>query len=338
MNHWLTIVGMAGFVLLFLYFSSWLSSTETAITNLSNRRLAILKQRNVKNIGYLLELKKRLTRTLITLLIANNVVNILLSSVTALIANQLFHAAGVSLAIGFVTFLLILFGEIVPKSAALLRGETIIQRRAGLLFFLTRLLTPLALLFRWLSGAVLRAAGISSPKHPPFISEESILSMAALAESEGVVKSVEKEIIEHVFVFGKRKAREVMVPMNRVFTVHERERLSDVGSVLYRKGFSRIPAVDDEGSVRGILYVKDLACPDRHMTVQGRMRKPFFTDGEQDITEIFHQMRKNRIHLSVVNTAHGDPVGIITMEDILEELVGDLEDEYDREHIPMHSK
>ena len=100
MIQWVTFVSLSLFILLFIYLSSWLSSTETAITNLSNRRLAILREKNVKNIQYLLELKKRLPRTLIELLIANNAVNILLSSMTALIANRLFHATGVSIAIG----------------------------------------------------------------------------------------------------------------------------------------------------------------------------------------------------------------------------------------------
>ena len=328
MNTSLTFFSLILFVIIFIYFSSWLSSTETAITNLSNRRLAILRNQNIKNINHLVELKKRLPRTLITLLIANNVVNIVLSSMTALIANQLFHATGVSIAIGVVTFMLILFGEIVPKSKAILQGEALIQRRAGTLFILSKCLLPFVLLFRGLSRAILKLTGISAPKQLPLISEESIISMAALAENEGVLKSIEKEIIERVFVFGDRKAGEIMVPMEKVFMINEKENLSNVCAAIYSKGFSRIPAVDNDGSVRGILYAKDLACPDKNVSVKKLMREPYFTRHDIEITELFHQMRKNRIHFSVIKN-NGEPVGIITMEDILEELVGELEDEYD---------
>ena len=136
MNTLLTIIAFCIFVIVFLYLSSWLSSTETAITNLSNRRLAILRQRQGRNVDYLLQLKKRLPRTLITLLIANNIVNILLSSLTALISNKIFHATGVSIAIGTVTFMLILFGEIVPKSKAIHQSLKISQKRARTLYYL----------------------------------------------------------------------------------------------------------------------------------------------------------------------------------------------------------
>ena len=328
MSVLITLIGLSIFVIVFIYFSSWLSSTETAITNLSNRRLAILRNQNVKNIQHLLELKKRITRTLITLLITNNVVNIILSSITALIANTLFHATGVSIAIGVVTFMLILFGEIVPKSRAILQGEALILRRAGALFILSKLLLPLVLLFRWLSRAILKITGIPAPKHLPLITEESIISMAALAENEGVVKSIEKEIIERVFAFGDRKVGEIMMPMKKVFMIDENENLSNVCATIYSRGFSRIPAVDQHGSVRGVLYAKDLACPDKNVPVKKLMRDPFFTDSDIDITELFNQMRKNRIHFGVVKK-NGTPVGIVTMEDILEELVGELEDEYD---------
>lgn len=206
MNTPITFLSLSIFIFIFIYLSAWLSSTETAITNLSNRRLAVLKKNNIKNINYLLHLKKKLTLTIITLLIANNVVNILLSSITALIANKLFHATGVSITIGIVTFTLILFGEIIPKSKAILQGEAIIQRRAWALFMLTKLLSPFVFLFRWISHNILKITGISEPKHSAIISDESIISMAALAEHEGVVKSIEKEIIEHVFIFGDRKA------------------------------------------------------------------------------------------------------------------------------------
>lgn len=334
MDTTILIIALCLFNILFIFFSAWLSSTETAITNLSNRQLAILSQKKVKNIHYLLQLKKRFSRTLITLLIANNVVNILLSSLTALVANKIFRTTGVSIAIGMVTFMLILFGEIVPKSRAILESVKISQKRARKLFYLNKFLTPIVLLFRLFSKWILRITGSKEHHQMPLISEESIISMTSLAEAEGIVKSVEKQIIENVFVFGDRKVSEVMIPMKSIFVVHLKDSIQKVRQSIYAKGFSRLPVIDENGLVQGILYAKDLSCPDMMMTIETIMRKPFFTGVDKEITALFEEMRNNHIHLSIVRNNKKRPVGIITMEDILEELVGEIEDEFDTSRSP----
>lgn len=329
MSSSLTFISLSIFIIICIYFSSWLSSTETAITNLSNRQLAILRQKKDKHFHYLLQLKKRFSRTLITLLIANNVVNILLSSITALIANRIFHSIGVSITIGTVTFMLILFGEIVPKSRAILESVQISQKRARTLFYLTKILLPLVLIFRWLSKLILRFTGVTELHQMPLISEDSIMSMTSMAESEGIIKPIERKIIEHVFTFGDKKIRDVMKPMQNVFTLNQDNTMVEVQNTIYQKGYSRIPVIDKDKMIQGILYAKDLSCPNRSMPVKKLMKKPFFSHIDQEITVLFEEMRLNHNHLSVVIDHEKKHVGIITMEDILEELVGEIEDEYD---------
>ncbi len=328
MDEIILIIVLIFFIAAFVYLSSWFSSTETAITNLSNRRLAILRSQNTKNIHYLLRLKERLPRTIVTLLIGNNVVNILLSSVTALLANRIFRARGVSVTIGAVTFLLILFGEITPKSKALLDSSRISNRRAPLTYYLGLILYPVTVAFRWLSKQILKITGYRESAFPALVSEESIISLAALGEEEGAIKPIERRIIDRVFVFGDRKTGDIMIPMKDVFYLKINDRLEDMGRRINERGFSRIPLIDATGTVRGILHVKNIILAEKSIELGKIMGKVFQGNINQEISVLFEQMRENQIHMAVVTNEEGRCAGVITMEDILEELVGEIKDEY----------
>jgi putative hemolysin len=333
MQNIILIIVLILFISIFIYLSSWFSGTETAITNLSNRRLAILRSQNEKNVRFLLRIKKRLPRTIVTLLIANNVVNIMLSSVTALLANRIFRARGVSITIGAVTFLLILFGEIVPKSKALIESSRMAQRRASLTYRIGLILFPFTVVFRWLSKQILKITGYKSSTIPALVSEESITSLAALGEEEGSIKHIERQIIDRVFIFGDRKVGDVMIPMNDVFVLKETERVDDVIDIIKDKGFSRIPLVDTKGMIRGILHVKDVILAERGIELGRIMRKAFQGKRNEDISVLFDKMRENGIHMVVVADEAKRCEGVITMEDILEELVGEIKDEfYEKKH------
>lgn len=204
-------------IVVFIYLSGWFSGTETALTNLTESQIAEMKRKKEKNFRYIIDLKKNMDRTLITILIGNNIVNIVLSAVAALIADALFHTIGVTIAIGVITFLIIIFGEITPKSNAIMDSKKIARKNARVVFYLMRSLSPLISLFLFISKKIIELTVGTKREDNLLVSDESIKSLASLGESEGVIKSIERDIIHKVFRFGDSKIKEIMVPMSQVF-------------------------------------------------------------------------------------------------------------------------
>ena len=323
----LNIIIMIVVMVVLIHLSGWFSGSETAITNLSSARIADMRKRNDKNAKFVLELKRNMDRTLITILIGNNIVNIVLSSIAALFANALFHTIGVSIMVGIITFLIIIFGEISPKSYAIMNSEKVSLKNARILHFLLRLLAPFITIFTVISKQIIRLKGEIPKQVNLLVSDESIKGVATLGESEGVIKSIEKEIIHKVLTFGDRKIKDVMVPMDEVFSLTTGSPLSDVVKTISEHGFTRVPVVDENGTIKGIVHSKDLL-EQKNVTIESIMRPVCRVSAEQDVTDIFEAMKKERSHIAVVNDDQNHPLGIVTMEDMLEELVGDIYDEH----------
>ncbi len=315
------------FMIVLIFLSGWFSGSETALTNLSSADIARMKRHKVKNVEYIIKLKKRMDKTLITILIGNNIVNIVLSSITALIANQLFAELGVSLMIGMITFLVIIFGEITPKNSAIFDSAKIANRNARVIYFLSISLTPLILMFRWISKSIIRLTRGNEKSQNLFASDDEIKDLASLSEEEGIIKPIEREIIHRVFKFGDKKVKDAMVPMSNVFCLDDDISLEGVKVSITSRGFTRVPVMGDDNRIMGLIYSKDLITA-KEENIPSIMRKPFIVRETDDVTDVFHRMKTERIHLAVVMNKKGDHTGIITLEDLLEELVGELHDEY----------
>ncbi len=321
------VIFMVIFMLVLIFLSGWFSGTETALTNLSSATVAQMKRDGDRNVKYIVRLKRRMDKTLITILIGNNIVNIVLSSVAALIANELFAEIGVTVMIGVITFLIILFGEITPKNSAIFDSRKKANRNARAIYYLSVVMTPLISLFIIISRTLIRIFGGPTKERKLFASDDTIKDLASLSEEEGVIKPIERDIIHKVFLFGDRKISDVMVPMKDVFifakdisTYEARGKLSD-------SGFTRVPVMGSDRKVKGVLYSKDLLTA-RKGPISKILRNPFRVSVNDDVTDIFDVMKRNRIHLAVVENESGEHVGIVTLEDLIEELVGEIHDEY----------
>lgn len=314
-------------MVVFIYFSSWFSSTETSFTHLNNAQVAEMKADGERNIEYILRLKKNMDRTLVAVLIGNNVVNIVLSSVAALIANTIFQTFGVSVIIGLVTFFLIIFGEITPKSNALFNCKKVASKNAKRIYFLMKVFSPLITLFIFISRNVIKLTGGKYQTNRLLVSDNSIMSLATLGEEEGVIKKIEKEIIHKVFRFGDKKAKDIMVLIDSVFCLRLNYTIKEARMIVVSRGFTRVPIINEEKKIIGILYSKDLLGK-KDGPIASLIREPFKVKITDDITDIFNTMKKRRVHIAIVENDIGEDVGIITLEDILEELVGEIYDEY----------
>ena len=317
------------FMIVLIYLSSWFSGSETAITNLSISDIAVMKRKRYTGADHILKLKKNMEKTLITLLIGNNIVNIVLSSIAALIANSLFAEVGVSIMVGLITFLIIVFGEITPKNSAIHDSIKVANRNAFAVYVLTIVMTPLVIIFSFISKNIIRLTGGKIRSEHLLTSDDSIKEMADLLEDEGNIKAIERDIIYRVFKFGDRKVKDVMVPMKEVFVLDDGTSLEEVKGSITSRGFTRVPIMGDGGKVRGIIYSKDLLMA-KDTDIPSLIRKPFVVNEEDEITDVFERMRYERIHLAIAMNERKEHAGIVTLEDILEEIVGEVEDEYFR--------
>lgn len=321
----IAIMILVMFVLLLL--AGWFAGSETALTNLSPGRLARIRMEKKKGSRHLQLVKKDMDRNLVTILVLNNIVNIVLSSIAALFANALFDTVGVSLMIGLITFLIIVFGEIVPKSIAMIDTERISLGHARPLHYLTKAFTPMVLLLVGISRTVIRIRGRKPRKTGVLVSDQDIKDLVTLGESEGTIKSIEREIIHQVFNFGDRKVKDVMVPMEEVFMVREDLPVEKGKTLLSSKGYTRVPFMGKNGVITGIIYSKDLLGKNRGR-LSGYARDLFTLRSDLDLTKAFGIMKKNRTHLAIVVSRDEKHIGIITLEDMIEGIVGDIYDEY----------
>ncbi len=321
------IVVMIIVMLVLLYLASWFAGSETAITNLNLSQLARIEKRGTKRSKYVMELKKNMDKSLITILVANNIVNIVLSSIAALFANVLFETIGVSIMIGLITFLIIAFGEIVPKSNAIRNSEKVTLSHSFWLYYLSKILTPLIMIFVLISKFFTRMRGGKAEYGKILVSDQDIKDLVSLGEGEGIIKSIEREMIDHIFKFGDGKLSEIMVPMEKVFFFDNDMDVKIIKKMVSSRGFTRIPFIGEKGEVKGLVYSKDLLGREKGM-ISKLIRPTIFLSDDTDVTKAFKILKDRRIHMAIVIDKNGAHIGIVTLEDILEEIVGDIYDEF----------
>ena len=207
-----TIAALISLIVVLIYLSGWFSGAEVALTNLSTLQIAEMKAANEKKVKYVIELKENMDRALITILLGNNIVNIALATVAAVVVNSLFHTLAVTLMAALITFLLVIFGEITPKANALLNTRKICQKRARKILYLMKALRPLIFLFMKVSKKYVGLKEGTGQETHLFVTGETIKGLATMGEEAGAIKPMEKEIIHKVFRFGGKKVEDLNKP------------------------------------------------------------------------------------------------------------------------------
>ena len=234
------------------------------------------------------------------------------------------------------TVIVLIFGEITPKSIAKQKSESVSLAVSKFINIIVKLLKPFIILFTGVSSIFIRLLGGDPKANGPFITEEEIKTMVGVSEEEGVLEDVEKEMIFNVFDFADAQVKDVMVQRVDIIAVDLEASYDEVLDVIKKEQFSRIPVynqtIDD---IVGILNVKDLIMAEQNkekFKVSDYMREPNYTFEFKKIAELFKEMKKTRNHIAVVLDEYGGTVGIVTIEDLIEEVFGDIEDEYDDEN------
>ncbi len=312
--------------------------SETALMSLSKIRIRHLVEEGVKGAKLVEKLTENPNKLLGGILIGNNIVNIGASSIATSLAVRIFGAdsdMAIAISTGVMTVLVLIFGEITPKSIAKQKSEQVALKVSKPIQFCVGVFKPFVIIFTTISSIFIKILGADPKATEPFITEEELKTMVGVSEEEGVLEDVEKEMIFNVFDFADSQVKDVMIQRVDVTAIDINDDYKEILRVIKEEQFSRIPVYDDSiDNIIGVLNVKDLIIAGERkgeFKVKDYMREAFFTFEFKKITELFNEMKKTRNHLAIVLDEYGGTVGIVTIEDLIEEIVGDIEDEYDQE-------
>ena len=319
-------------LVILLILSSLFSSTETALTTVNKIRMRTLSEAGNKKADRVLRVTENQGKMLSAILIGNNVVNLSASSLATSIAIERFGSVGAGIATGILTLLILIFGEIAPKTMATINADQISLWVSGFIEFLMWILTPVIFIVNKLAMGVLLLFRVDPNKSQNAMTEEELRTIVDVGEESGVIETEEKEMIHNLFDFGDSEAKEIMIPRIDMTFVSKDATYQEVIEIFKEDKFTRLPVYEETtDNVVGILNMKDLLlCEDPNtFSIDEIMREPYFTFEHKNTADLFMEMRKSSISLAVVLDEYGVTAGMITLEDLLEEIVGEIRDEYD---------
>ena len=323
-----------GLLILLLLLSAFFSSAETAMTTVNKIRIKTLADEENKRAQTLLKILEHSGKMLSAILIGNNVVNLSASALATSLALRLFGNAAVGIVTGILTLLVLIFGEITPKTLATIHAEKLALSYSSIIWNMMRILTPVIFLVEQLSMLFLRLLRIDSKAGENAMTEEELLTLVDMSHEDGVIESEERQIIYNVFEFGDAQAKDVMVPRVDMVSVSLDDTYDTVVSIFRKEKFTRLPVYEnDRDNIVGILNVKDLLFLEdrKNFHISSILYEPYFTYEFKKISELLMEMREKSVSLTIVLDEYGTAVGMITLEDLLEELVGEIRDEYDED-------
>jgi putative hemolysin len=315
-----------------LALSAFFSSSETALTTVNKIRMRTLADAGDKRAAYVLRVIENPGKMLSAILIGNNVVNLYASSLSTILATEIWGNEIVGLATGVLTLLILIFGEITPKTMATIRAEALALRVSAIIYVLMFLLTPVIAFVNYLSFLVLRLLRIDPKKRGESITEDELRTIVEVSHEEGVIETEEKKMINNVFDFGDAVARDVMVPRIDMSFVDVNATYDELMDIFRAEKYTRFPVYEETtDNVIGVLNIKDvfLRGGEDDFSVRHYLRQPLYTYEFKKVSELMMEMRQTDINIIIVLDEYGATAGLITQEDILEEIVGEIRDEYD---------
>ena len=328
-------VAIQTFVLILLILgSAYFSSAETALTTTSKIRIQALIEMGDKRAVILDKVTSNSGRMLSTILIGNNIVNMTISSLATTLTIRLFGNMYVGIATGIATILVLIFGEITPKTMATVQAVKIALSYARSIYALMIVLTPVAFVINKLSQLVFRLLRIDSNAKPAAMTEHELRTIVNVSQEDGVIENEEKQMIYNVFDFGNSEAKDVMIPRIDMCFIDIDSTYDQLMAVFKEEMHTRFPVYEgDTDNVVGIINMKDLLLlpKDTSFSIRNILREPYFTYEHKDTATLMVDMRKASVNLAIVLDEYGSTAGLITLEDLLEEIVGEIRDEYDEE-------
>ena len=323
------------FILLLL--SAFFSSAETAFTSLNRLKIKSLADEGSKRAVLVLSLIDKNAKFLSTILIGNNIVNIAASAITTTFAFNYFGNHAISIATGILTLLILIFGEITPKTMASNHAEKMAFIYAPFISFLMFVFTPLTFLVSGLAKGVMFILHIKPDGSGQHMTENELLTIVEASAEDGVIEKDEHEMINNVVDFGDTVARDVMVPAINMTCVEDTVSYSELIDIFRKDQYSRMPVFhESHDNIIGIIWAKDLLVkydPDKSFSVTDYMREPFFTFESKKTSELMSELKNKYKSMAIVLDEYGITAGLLTIEDLLEEIVGEIRDETDTDEV-----
>jgi CBS domain containing-hemolysin-like protein len=322
-------------VALLVLLGSVLAMAEASVSRMSRVRAMALREDGRRNAALLERIEEQPARYLNSIYLAVMFSQNGSAIMVAIIAERYTNSLGVTLiSVGF-TLIYFVAVEAMSKTYAILHSDRVALFLAPLVVFLARILSAPTRLLIGLANVLLPGRGL---KQGPFVSEEEIRSMADVGHEEGAIEEGEKELIHSIFEFGDTVVREVMIPRPDMIAVEDGTKLKEVLTLMLKHGFSRMPVFEKSmDNIVGLVYAKDVMRrlhngrrPRKELTVEEIARPAMFVPESKKIAELLREMQRNKTHMAIVVDEYGDVAGLVTMEDLLEEIVGEIADEYDR--------
>jgi len=328
---------LLGISLLLVVFAAILAAAETALTRMTKARASTLVEQGVRGADRVQRVVANIERDLNGVFLAVNLVQTVQAALVGLLASRLFGAAGVAIGILLNVVVLFTVAEAAPKTWALQHTDTAALLTAPIVEFVGKLL-------RWPARGLIGVANIVLPgkglEKGPFVTEEELLAIAGEAVENSVIEESELDLIESIIDFGDTVVREIMVPRTDMVTIAQDRTVTELVELSIAKGLSRIPVYGENADdVTGIVYVKDGMRVEREgggsRPVTDLLRTAHFVPETKRVSELLTEMQSRKTHISVVVDEYGGTAGLVTLEDLLEELVGEIDDEFDTAAPPL---
>ncbi len=319
-------------IIFLLMLSAFFSSVETALTTSNKIRLRSMAEEGSKRAKKALEITDDSGKMLSAILIGNNIVNLSSASLATTLATKIFGNAGAGIATGILTLLVLIFGEISPKTFATIHADKISLAYAGVIGWLMKLLTPAIYIINKLALGFLILLRVDASGAQNAMTEDELRTIVDVSHEEGVIETEEREMINNVFDFGDAQAREIMVPRIDMTFADINSTYYELLEIFREDKFTRLPVYEDStDNVIGIINMKDLLLYEDkdQFSIRNILRKPYYTYEHKNTADLLLEMRKSSINIAIVLDEYGATAGLITLEDLLEEIVGEIRDEYD---------
>lgn len=318
--------------------SGFFSASETALTSFKTTDLEDIEKSNKKTAHLLKKWLKSPNEILTGMLLGNNIVNILGSSIATALAINIMGNSPRSLAIvtGIMTVLILIFGEITPKIMAKNNSKGFSKLVIGPMYYFGLLMKPIVKILMWTSILIGRILGVEVKTENIMFTEEDLISFVNVGEAEGIIEEEEKEMIHSIVGLGETNAKEIMTPRTSMFAVEGNKTLDDIWEEMIEAGFSRIPVYEETiDNIIGVLYTKDvlnyLKAHSTDTQVKELVREAYYVPETKSIIEILQEFKSKKVHIALVLDEYGGIGGVLTIEDLLEEIVGEIRDEFDNE-------
>ncbi len=319
-------------IIILVILSGFFSSSETALTAITPHRLRNMLDDGVKNADILNKVLSKKSRMLSVILICNNIVNLTASALMTVLFQRLFGEAYVSIGTGVLTLIILIFGEVSPKTMATYRAERLSLLFARPVWWLMVVLTPLAFVIDLIAAGVLKLLKVDRNSGRT-ITESELRTIVSVSQEEGLIENEEKKFINNVFDFSDTTVKEIMVPRIDIVFISLDAAYDEIKEIFFRDKFTRLPVLGDDEKVVGAVNIKDLAfLSDKEIEgfkVENYLRTIEFTFEKKNVLDLLREMKETEANMSIVLDEYGDTAGLVTLEDLLEELVGDIRDEYD---------